>query len=153
VTSEAGTPSLLARESAFKTLAGEQGLDVMVSRKGRTSYESGAEGARSLLAGATRPDGVFCTTDLIACGFLDAARHEFRVRVPEQLCVVGFDDIEQAGWSSYRLTTFAPPIDRLARRVADLLSKTDDDSPTDGKRTILQADFVWRSTVRPGFED
>jgi DNA-binding LacI/PurR family transcriptional regulator len=66
---------------------------------------------------------------------------------------VGFDDIEQAGWSSYRLTTFAPPIDRLARRVADLLSKTDDDSPTDGKRTILQADFVWRSTVRPGFED
>jgi DNA-binding LacI/PurR family transcriptional regulator len=150
VTSEAGTPSLRARESAFRSLAGARGLDVVVSRKGRTSYESGATGARALLAGAARPDGVFCTTDLIACGFLDAARHEFRLRVPEELCVVGFDDIEQAGWTSYRLTTFAPPVDRLAEQVAELVTVTGESPRAGGSRTILEADFVWRSTVRPG---
>jgi DNA-binding LacI/PurR family transcriptional regulator len=148
-TSEAGTASLLAREAAFSALAREQGLDVVVSRKARTSYESGVEGARALLGGADRPDGVFCTTDLIACGFLDAARHEFSLAVPEQLCVIGFDDIEQAGWESYRLTSFAPPIDALARRVAELVTSTGDDARTGDSRTILQADLVWRRTVRP----
>ena len=149
VTSEAGTASLLAREESFRTLASEQGLDVLVSRKGRTSYESGTEGARALLAGATRPDGVFCTTDLIACGFMDAARHEFRLVVPEQLCVVGFDDIEQAGWGSYRLTTFAPPVDKLAARVVELVTVGHEGLREPG-RTTFEADFVWRNTVRPG---
>lgn len=149
VTSEAGTTSLLARESVFRALAGEQGLDIVVARKGRTSYETGVEGARALLAGGMRPDGVFCTTDLIACGFMDAARHEFRLLVPEQLCVVGFDDIEQASWGSYRLTTFAPPIDRLAARVVELVT-VDGDGSRDAGRTAFEADFVWRNTVRPG---
>jgi DNA-binding LacI/PurR family transcriptional regulator len=149
VTSEARTPSLLAREATFKALAGEQGFDVVVSRKGRTSYESGAEGARTLLAGSMRPDGVFCTTDLIACGFMDAARHEFRLLIPDQLCVVGFDDIEQAGWGSYRLTTFAPPIDSLAARVAQLVTVGGEDS-RNAARTTFEADFIWRNTVRPG---
>lgn len=149
VTSEAGTASLRVREAAFSTLASEHGLDVGVSRKGRTSYESGAEGARVLLAGGMRPDGVFCTTDLIACGFIDAARHEFRLHVPEQLCVIGFDDIEQAGWGSYRLTTFAPPIDRLAARVVELVTVGGENS-RDAVRTTFEADFVWRNTVRPG---
>lgn len=35
-------------------------------------------------------------TDLIACGFLDTARHKFGINVPRYLCVIGFDDIEQA---------------------------------------------------------
>jgi DNA-binding LacI/PurR family transcriptional regulator len=149
VTSEAGTASLLAREQAFRALAHEQGLDVLVSRKRRTSYESGTEGARTLFAGASRPDGVFCTTDLIACGFMDAARHEFRLDVPEQVCVVGFDDIEQAGWASYRLTTFAPPIDKLAARVVELVT-TEGEDPRAPVRTTFEADFIWRDTVRPG---
>ncbi|MEZ5832363.1 MAG: substrate-binding domain-containing protein [Dongiaceae bacterium] len=151
VSSEAGTASLVAREAAFRALADEQGLDTIVTRKGRTSYESGADGARALLAGSKRPDGVFCTTDLIACGFMDVARHEFRLLVPEQLCVIGFDDIEPASWGSYRLTTFAPPIDRLAARVVELVT-VGGESSRDGGRTTLEADFVWRDTVRPGLK-
>jgi DNA-binding LacI/PurR family transcriptional regulator len=148
VTSEAGTASLTAREKAFTKLAAEQGFEVMVSRKGRTSYESGAESARALLAGRDRPDAAFCVTDLIACGFMDAARHEFRMRIPDDLCVVGFDNIEQAGWMSYQLTTFAPPIDKLAAEVVRRVIGDGDETATGG-RTILEADFVWRCSVRP----
>jgi DNA-binding LacI/PurR family transcriptional regulator len=148
VTSAAGTPSLLARERAFIAAAGRSGTDVTVWREGRTGYETGMEGARRLLSGRERPDAAFCVTDLIACGFLDAARHEFGLDVPRELCVVGFDDIEQAGWASYRLTTFAPPVERIAARAVELAGARDGEER--GGTIVLEAPMVWRATVRPG---
>lgn len=147
VTSAAGTPSLLSRETAFLTAAQEEGLEVTVWREGRTGYATGADGARRLFSGRQRPDAAFCVTDLIACGFLDAARHEFGINVPRDLCVIGFDDIEQADWASYRLTTFSPPIEEIARRAVRLATGAREEA---GSRLICHAPMVWRSTVRPG---
>lgn len=145
VTSGAGTPSLLAREQAFTRLAAERGVEVRAFARGRTSYECGAEAARALLAGAERPDAAFCVTDLIACGFMDVARQEFRMAIPGDICVIGFDDIDQARWGSYQLTTFSPPIDALAARVVELLTSADGD----GGDIVLRPDFIWRSSARP----
>ena len=80
---------------------------------------TGGNTVRPLLAGPDRPDAAFCVTDLIACGFMDAARHEFGLSVPDELSVIGFDDIEQASWLSYRLTSFSPPVEELAAAVVD----------------------------------
>jgi DNA-binding LacI/PurR family transcriptional regulator len=149
VTSAAGTPSLLKREEAFVAAARNHELDVIVWREGRTSYDTGVQGARQLFAGKMRPDAAFCVTDLIACGFLDTARHEFKLDVPRDLCVIGFDDIEQAGWASYRLTTLAPPVEAIAWHVAELVSSPHDDVNTSSRMTF-PAPIVWRGTVRPG---
>jgi DNA-binding LacI/PurR family transcriptional regulator len=146
VTSEAGTPSLIDRERSFARLASEVGAEPTVWRSGRTSYETGAAGARALLAGADRPDAAFCVTDLIACGFMDCARHEFGIAIPEELCVIGFDDIDQAGWASYRLTTFAPPVDAIASRVVELVTADPSEKP---EESVFEAPVVWRASVRP----
>lgn len=146
VSSAAGTPSLSARERAFAASAGEAGIELKTYGKGRTCYRSGYEGALALLAGRDRPDGVFCVTDLLACGFMDAARQEFGLRVPEDLCVIGFDDIEQAGWGAYGLTTFAQPVETVADRVVDLVAA----ERFQKGRTTLHAPFVWRRSVRAG---
>lgn len=145
--STACTPSLMARENGFREAAAEMGLDVAVERFGGTKYNSGKELARRLLTRAERPDAVFCATDLLACGFMDAARHEFGLRIPEDLCVIGFDDIEQAGWSSYDLTTFAQPIDEIAARAIEWLGKPDAETPSVSSQR-LSAPIVWRGTVR-----
>jgi DNA-binding LacI/PurR family transcriptional regulator len=79
---------------------------------------------------------------------MDAARHQFRVSIPDQLCVAGFDDIEQAAWSSYDLTTFAQPVDRIAREaVAWLVNERQE--PVDHS-VRFRPDLVWRSSVRGG---
>ena len=148
VTSGAGTPSLVDRERRFVARAASLGLEVLVWRGGRTSYQAGVDGARSLLAGKRRPDAAFCVADLIACGFLDAARFEFGLKVPRDLCVIGFDDIEQAGWAAYRLTTFAPPISAIADYVADLIAASEDPGEAAPRRAFEPA-LVWRGTVRP----
>lgn len=144
VSSAAGTPSLMTRERAFVEEARSAGLEIMSYGKGPTNYESGYQGAVALFAGRDRPDGVFCVTDLLACGLMDGARKEFGLRVPEDLCVIGFDDIEQAGWASYDLTTFAQPVEAIAETVTTLCLE----DAFEGGRTALHASFIWRRSVR-----
>ena len=103
------------------------------------------DSARHLLAPSTRPQGVFCVTDLLALGFIDAARQDFQLTIPEDLCVIGFDDISEAGWLGYNLTTFRQPIGEISQYIADVL--TTDERATDRRNFPVQV--VWRRTVRP----
>lgn len=153
----AGTPSLQKREAAFLAVAQDAGLHVIVERFGTTSYESGQILAHRLLTRAQRPDAIFCVTDLIACGVMDEARHRFRLRVPDDLCLFGYDNIAQAGWASYNLTTFAQPVEQFARDAVAWLSATEsgehDASGTDGEppaSRLYQAEVIWRGSVRGG---
>lgn len=151
VTSEIGTPSLMAREEAFVAEAAAHGVEVTVTRSGSTSYQSGAEIARRLYSSAQRPDGAFCITDLLACGFMDVARHDFGISIPDELCVVGFDDIEQAGWSSYNLTTFRQPLNEITDHIVALIDHDDvaEAGVTEVTPTRFIAHPVWRGSVRP----
>ncbi|MCS3605636.1 DNA-binding LacI/PurR family transcriptional regulator [Erwinia rhapontici] len=155
----AGTPSLMARERGFLQAAEAAGLKVSVEHFGTTSYESGQILAHRLLTRRDRPDAVFCVTDLLACGFMDEARHRFSLRIPQDLCVAGYDDIPQAAWSSYHLTTFTQPVDRFARDAVEWLvneEQREDSQPAaldeemPGETRMYHADFIWRGTIRGG---
>jgi DNA-binding LacI/PurR family transcriptional regulator len=146
--SDVATPSLMAREAGFVAAAQEVSLPVTVARYGHTGYEAGKVLAQRLLTLPERPDAVFCATDLIACGFMDAARQQFSISIPDQLCVAGFDDIEQSSWASYDLTTFAQPVDKIAHEAAEWLSSEPGDD--NGRAAMLHAELVWRSSVRGG---
>ena len=145
VSSTARSPSMVIRETGFMQAAADAEADVSLIRPGSTSYQTGVLAARELLSQPTRPDGVFCVTDLIACGFIDAARHEFGLRIPEDLCVIGFDDIEQASWLGYRLTTFSQPLAEMAEAACELLLSPDAELP--GSR-VFDARLVKRGTLR-----
>lgn len=68
-----------------------------------------------------RIDGLFCATDLMALGALDALRLDLGIAVPGQMQVLGFDDIEQAGWGAYDLSTIRQDIEAQAATVIRLL--------------------------------
>lgn len=153
----AGTPSLQKREAAFVAVAEAAGLAVTVERFGTTSYESGQILAHRLLTRAQRPDAIFCVTDLIACGVMDEARHRFRLQIPDDLCLLGYDNIPQAGWSAYNLTTFAQPVEEFARDAVAWLSASENSESHTLKQDeqqhtsrVYQADVIWRGSVRGG---
>ncbi|MFD1252138.1 MULTISPECIES: substrate-binding domain-containing protein [Devosia] len=146
INSTAGTPGLEMREKTFVEAAAEHGLEVSVSRAGPTGYQTGVDSARQVLATSRRPDGVFCVTDLLALGFMDTARLEFRMNIPEDLCVIGFDDIPEAGWLGYELTTFRQPLSEIADHIVAIVEKEDAEP---GQPVVLPTQVVWRKTVRP----
>ncbi|WP_031592360.1 substrate-binding domain-containing protein, partial [Pantoea agglomerans] len=157
VNSLAGTPSLLKREADFLAAAQKVGVTVQVEQFGTTSYESGQILAQRLLTRKVRPDAVYCATDLLACGFMDEARHRFALRIPDDLCLIGHDNIAQSGWASYNLTTFAQPVEQFARDAIAWLVETEAQPETlmpkneqQQERRIYPVDVVWRGSVRGG---
>lgn len=145
ISSTAGSPSILAREKFFMEAAVKAGVPARLCRVGPTNYQTGIEAARQILAGSNRPDGIFCVTDLLALGFMDAAKRDFSLHIPQDLCIIGFDDIQQASWQAYELTTFRQPLEEIAQTIATSLQ--DNTSLPPQVKFPLQT--IWRRSVRP----
>jgi DNA-binding LacI/PurR family transcriptional regulator len=81
----------------------------------------GAAAMRWLLASGVRPDAVFCFNDTLALGAIRVL-HEHGVRVPADIAVAGFDNIEDGRFSIPTLTTVAPDKKHIARLAVQLLA-------------------------------
>ena len=115
---------------------------------GDFTYEAGYRGMKALLDDAKAPEAVFCGNDLLAIGAMDSARREFGKRVPDDISVIGFDDIAMSSWPSHDLTTVAQPvnamIDRLICEVERLLS-TEDHS---ARQYFMPGELIIRNSAR-----
>jgi DNA-binding LacI/PurR family transcriptional regulator len=116
------TPSVVEREAAFLNAVARSGLDVMTARGEDSTYSGGAAAAETMLASGKAPQGVFCVNDLIAIGFMDRVRQR-GLTVPGDMAVIGFDDIPEAAWASYELTTFRQDPARIAAEAIGLLDR------------------------------
>ncbi|MGZ2357928.1 LacI family transcriptional regulator [Streptomyces sp. 372A] len=80
----------------------------------------GADAVRRVLASGVRPDALLCLNDQLALGALRAL-HGYGARVPEDVAVIGFDDVEGGRFGVPSLSTVAPDKEAVARIAVDLL--------------------------------
>lgn len=147
VGSGAQTPTQIRRRGTFVDWIKDAGIEPAVWASGNTLYETGVEAARGLLASHDL-DGVFCVTDLMALGFLDGARMMGR-RIPEDLSVIGFDDIPQSAWAAYRLTTVRQSMSDLTGSVlAAIEREMGGEGMAPLAHEVLPVELVERATVR-----
>lgn len=105
-------------------MAAQTGCSAELHTVEEAGYQAGYIAAQTLLSRPQVPDGVFCATDLIAVGFIDGLRRQTSLRVPQDVKVVGFDDISLATMESYALTTIRQNTDSLAQAaVASLVER------------------------------
>lgn len=103
----------LDRRNSFIARAAELGMTLAgVTVAGDYSYAAGYRAAQELVAGA-RPDAIMFANDILAIGGMDALRDACGIRVPDDIMIAGFDDIEMASWPRYDLTTYRQPVDEL----------------------------------------
>jgi DNA-binding LacI/PurR family transcriptional regulator len=74
-----------------------------------------------LLSGDDPPDAIFCASDNMALGAMDAARYGLGMQVPHDVSIMGYDDIPIARWSSYDLTTVAQQVDHMVDLTIKLM--------------------------------
>lgn len=90
------------------------------TRRAAFGHDPGRVAGHELLGRADRPTAIVCGNDVIALGVLSAAR-ERGISVPQELTVIGFDDIPMAAWPLVDLTTVRCDLEALARIAVELL--------------------------------
>lgn len=112
----------LEREQGFREGLAEFGQRIYARAIGNYDVVQARQAARELFAQAEqRPDAVFVASDQMAIAVLDTLRHELGLLVPQQVSVVGFDNVPQAAWDSYGLTTFEQPVRPMVEATVELL--------------------------------
>jgi len=110
------------------------------------SVEGGYEATRQLLGTYPQLTALFCFNDLVAVGALQAC-DELRRRVPEDLAIVGHDDIPVAALVSPALTTCRVPRYELGARAVNALLERLRDCPGNCNQSILQPELVIRESA------
>ncbi|MER5202040.1 LacI family DNA-binding transcriptional regulator [Streptomyces sp. NPDC002825] len=138
------------REGALLALA-EAGLPASALREiptERLDVASGRDAGSRLLGLADRPTAVFCANDLLALGVLQAL-YAAGVRVPEDMAIVGYDDIEFAAAATVPLTSVRQPALTLGAKAAELLLEETGEQAADHRHehVVLQPELVVRRST------
>jgi len=118
-----------------------------VDQVGLLTYEGGYKAALKIMAAPDRPDSLIGMTDIMALGVMDALRHELGLKVPEDVAVIGFDDIAEASRASYRLTTIRTPTRQMVEQMIRLIS--DEASMDAPQEIVIPAELIVRASTRP----
>lgn len=149
----AGRPDLRSaglREAGYRRALADAGIlfDPSLIGVGRYELEVTRESARVMLAVESRPTAIFAANDLSAIAVIDAA-HDLGLRVPEDLSVIGFDDVPEASRRALPLTTIQQPMRRLGAVAADMAFTLLMGQELDETHVILPTRLVARATTAP----
>ena len=136
------------RHEGMLAVLREAGLEPVMSVAGDWSAASGYEAARRLLDAGVQFSGLFASNDQMALGALRALR-ERGVGVPEDVSLVGFDDLPESAYFEPPLTTVHQDFVSLGRESAAYLSDLMDQRPTPRMQHVLDPELVVRCSTRP----
>lgn len=113
---------------------------------GNFKMGSGYKATKKLLEGCQRPEAIFSVNDVMALGTMKALEEE-GFRIPEDVAVIGFDDIELAALSKPSLSSVAQPKYETGKIAAELLFEQIEGSPSRGKYYSVEPNLVIRQTT------
>ncbi|QFY07754.1 LacI family DNA-binding transcriptional regulator [Nonomuraea phyllanthi] len=141
-----------ARLDGYRTALDMAGVPVDPELIGRGDFlvEGGLAEAHRLLSRPDRPTAIFATNDGQAIGVYHAA-HELGLRIPDDLSVIGFDDLPSVRWAIPPLTTIRQPLSQMAAAATSMMLTLAAGEPLPQSRIELATDLVVRgSTAPPG---
>ena len=149
-----GDPALSTsreRRAGYERAHEEVGLEVdgslVAEADGR--IEGGRQAAERLLAQDDRPTALFTANNLMTLGAL-AAIHARELRIPEDICIVGYDDMPWAMALNPPLTTVRQPGEEMGRRAAELLLARIAEPDRSPSLVVLQPQLVVRKSCGSG---
>lgn len=135
------------RETAFRAYLESRSASLQVAY-GNYTFAGAAEAARTLLRGVAPPDAIFCASDYMAFAVLDVAKREFGLRIPQDLSVVGFDDVPEAAHAAYDLTSFSQPAGALVDEAISIIDTMIANPGRRAQRREVRGQLVVRGSAR-----
>ena len=135
------------RLAGFRAQARTQGMEVTASFAAAYSFDAGRAEMLRLLQ-SPLPEALFCGDDVLTIGALAAARAS-GLRVPQDLGLLGLNDMQMAAWDNIALTTIHQPFDAIVRSSIDLMVSSFANPGCAPEVRLFDCHIVERATLRP----
>jgi DNA-binding LacI/PurR family transcriptional regulator len=147
ITGPEDSPDNRGRLQGYKKALLDAGISIQQSMvvPGNFEYEGGQIAIHQLLESNQRPSAVLAANDEMAIGAIDAARQR-SLRLPEDLAVIGFDDIQMSALTHPSLTTVRQPMQRLGETAVTLLFDRLQNSSGQPRHDVLETRLVLRQS-------
>ena len=136
------------REYGFVSKLKESGKSLFSKEVGNFKFEEAQKATFKMFKNKITPDALFVANDHMAFAAMDVIRFEFKLRIPEDVSVVGYDDVPPACWPSYSLTTVKQRADEMVQETVRILTESIDKKDQKITRLTIDSPIVIRSSTR-----
>ncbi|SDE00174.1 DNA-binding transcriptional regulator, LacI/PurR family [Paracoccus isoporae] len=116
--------------------------------EGMYTREDAADAARQMMAMDDPPDAIFVGNDHMAFAVMDVLRIELGLRIPDDVAVVGYDDVPLAAWPAFDLTTVRQPVNRMVSATVDTMLAKIGDRARPAARIEIDGPLILRGSTR-----
>jgi DNA-binding LacI/PurR family transcriptional regulator len=135
------------RAEGFRQAMKAASLTPVAMIDGAYDRDRSAAVARELCNGPHRPDAIFVGNDHMAFAVMDELRHGLGLGIPDDVSIIGYDDVPMAAWPSYALTTIRQPVNRMvAATVEAILGQIEGDKSP--RKTRIDGPLMIRRSAR-----
>lgn len=138
------------REAGFLAGLSAAGQRIIAREVGNFDLDQARDAARAMFAETgPRPDAVFVANDHMAFAVMDVIRFELGLRIPQDVSVIGYDDVPPAAWRAYNLTTVRQRANLMVEEtVSALLALIDHFDTTRARQIAIEGPLIVRGSAR-----
>lgn len=136
------------RLRGYRTRLSEANIYQISIAEGNYSREGAQQAIRQLMQLAVKPDAIFVANDHMAVAVIDVIRYEFGLKIPEQVSVVGYDNVGPACWPAYDITSVEQPVEEMAKAAVDILWQQFEQQSVQPSQKVIAGNLVVRSSAK-----
>ncbi len=136
------------REAGFTEELTQHGRSLYAREVGNFVQDEARQAARKMFSKKEIPDAVFVASDDMAFAVMDVIRFELGLKIPEQVSVVGYDDVPVSSWPAYDLTTVRQPANRMVAETVSIILECIENPETKPLRIEIDGPLMLRGSAK-----
>jgi len=136
------------REAGFIEELKQHGSSLYAREVGNFNQDEARQAARKMFSKKEIPDAVFVASDDMAFAVMDVIRFELGLKIPEQVSVVGYDDVPVSSWPAYDLTTVRQPANRMVAETVSIILECIENPETKPLRIEIDGPLILRGSAK-----
>ena len=136
------------REKGFEEELSRNGLIIFSREVGNFNSDEARQAARKMFSAEKIPDAVFVANDDMAFAVMDVIRFELGLKIPEDVSVIGYDDVPVASWPAYNLTTVRQPANRMVAETVSILIDSIENKSNEPRRIVIDGPLIIRGSSK-----
>ena len=135
------------REAGFISCLANSGFTLHNRQVGNFVMEEAKEATRKMFS-LDPPDAVFVANDHMALAVMDTLRYEIGLKIPQDVSVIGYDDVPASAWPAYDLTTVRQPVNKMVQETVEILIEKINNTEIKPRRVKIDGPLIIRGSAR-----